>query len=1038
MRKVKLTVLSLLALTTMSLASCTGPQGEKGDKGDQGEQGIQGEPGEPGKPGEDGSLWYSGEGAPSSDLGKEGDMYLDTSTSDVYQKGADGWTKIANIKGDDGEDGEDGKNGSNGANGKTAWSNTILPSEGGYVTPSVGSALVGEAVTFTITPLENYVLTSLFLNNEEVTPTLSEDKTSYTYETTMVEHGFVVAASFDVATTKSGYVDGIKYNNVVKDAYGNVISYSGKVDNATEFAGGSGSVEDPLQISDAEMFTSENLNETGESNFILNNDITLTTSLPLVTKEGDDGVKETNLDLGGHSLTTKGSTVQLNNKDVLNIENGTLNIPTVGVNGAIAANEGSSISLDNVILNAGSGIGIWDSAISVNVTDTTINADIFGISTNASNWEDAKDIEINITGSTISTLNDTSGDNTAVLININADVNIENSTLEGARQALVVRSGNVNVENSTIKYNTRFSVDGSDPVGEYDGDYYGDHAWGQGNRVATAGIVVGDYQNSAYECPCNLNLTDVKFVEETYTPSGASTFADFDTPNKEKLYQLYINGEKESTPATVKMDSFTYSYFDEDRIFINQFGSLIVDGVNERVVGDNVFINGTLYDHATYKDNNGVYELINDPANKVSELNIKFSDGSGTETDPLQISNVSQFETLLRNKDVRLGGYSFLITADIDFNKASGEYFFPHFSGKISGEVDTEGKPLHTVTLVDTALTSGYLFGDTWGDVAIENLNIETTNVGLIAYSGWENGDKTNERVNYKLTMKNLIFEGVVNEDLKREPNNFGVVIGQSCAHTTTIEKVINNVDYTFNNASYNGAIFGGYFRTYTDDDPTNKAQVTIKDCEYGGTLTAGYAGFLFGNSANFNPTYADYNFSGNKLTGKLNGTIKSNILFGKGGNNSYTLQPDDVTYNKENLSESLAKNITVSDRVLTLTGELEDKELKYDLTYIHYSKGYKNSVESGTQLLTHYVGKADVSKNLITVPEKYFVYNEFNGTDDKYVKFTEEKLKLEDLEWTLYLNDINDDKLTYEPRESEECIITIYEGVTVVGVYVL
>ena len=86
MRKAKLTVLSLLALGAMSLASCTGAQGEKGDKGDQGEQGIQGEPGEPGEPGEDGSFWYSGEGAPSSDLGKEGDMYLNTSNGDVYQK----------------------------------------------------------------------------------------------------------------------------------------------------------------------------------------------------------------------------------------------------------------------------------------------------------------------------------------------------------------------------------------------------------------------------------------------------------------------------------------------------------------------------------------------------------------------------------------------------------------------------------------------------------------------------------------------------------------------------------------------------------------------------------------------------------------------------------------------------------------------------------------------------------------------------------------------------------------------------------------
>ena len=177
-------------------------------------------------------------------------------------------------------------------------------------------------------------------------------------------------------------------------------------------------------------------------------------------------------------------------------------------------------------------------------------------------------------------------------------------------------------------------------------------------------------------------------------------------------------------------------------------------------------------------------------------------------------------------------------------------------------------------------------------------------------------------------------------------------------------------------------------------------------------------------------------------MTGKLNGTIKSDILFGIGENNSYTLQDDDVTYSEANLSESLAKNITANDRILTLTGDLANKEdLKYDLTYIHYSVGYKDDVESGTQMLTHYVEKADVSGNSIIVPEKYFVYYEYAGTDsndDKYVKFEEDKLQLKDLDWTLYLNNINDEKRTYKPGESEKCIITIYEGETVVGVYVL
>ena len=38
-------------------------------------------------------------------------MFLDTTNGKVYQKDAEGWNKITNIKGDKGEDGEDGEDG---------------------------------------------------------------------------------------------------------------------------------------------------------------------------------------------------------------------------------------------------------------------------------------------------------------------------------------------------------------------------------------------------------------------------------------------------------------------------------------------------------------------------------------------------------------------------------------------------------------------------------------------------------------------------------------------------------------------------------------------------------------------------------------------------------------------------------------------------------------------------------------------------------------------------------------------------------------
>lgn len=56
-------------------------------------RGLQGVTGSPG------NLWYSGSTVPSSGLGVDGDLYLKTDTSDVYQKSSGSWSIIANIKG---------------------------------------------------------------------------------------------------------------------------------------------------------------------------------------------------------------------------------------------------------------------------------------------------------------------------------------------------------------------------------------------------------------------------------------------------------------------------------------------------------------------------------------------------------------------------------------------------------------------------------------------------------------------------------------------------------------------------------------------------------------------------------------------------------------------------------------------------------------------------------------------------------------------------------------------------------------------------
>ena len=243
MKKLKILALSLLAVSAISLASCKGEQGLKGETGDQGQRGETGDQGNPGKNGDDGKSFLNGEGVPSNSLGNDGDSYLDTTTYDLYVKENGVWINKGNTKGgkgDQGEPGEKGETGEQGEKGETGeqgekgdqgekgetgdkgetgekgdkgnkgskgndgasvYSNTIIPSTGGYITVSLASAEVGEYVTFTIIPNENYEFESLTLNDDcyyvgDSKLVLNSETGYYECKVKMVSNGYVARAEF--------------------------------------------------------------------------------------------------------------------------------------------------------------------------------------------------------------------------------------------------------------------------------------------------------------------------------------------------------------------------------------------------------------------------------------------------------------------------------------------------------------------------------------------------------------------------------------------------------------------------------------------------------------------------------------------------------------------------------------------------------------------------------------------------------------------------------------------------------------------------
>ena len=106
-----------------------GPKGEKGDKGDAGvagKDGATGAKGDKGDAGKDGKSIISGTNTPTNTIGKDGDVYLNFTTGDLYYKDNGAWSPVGNIKGAKGDTGAAGQKGNDGRDGKDG--NTVTTS----------------------------------------------------------------------------------------------------------------------------------------------------------------------------------------------------------------------------------------------------------------------------------------------------------------------------------------------------------------------------------------------------------------------------------------------------------------------------------------------------------------------------------------------------------------------------------------------------------------------------------------------------------------------------------------------------------------------------------------------------------------------------------------------------------------------------------------------------------------------------------------------------------------------------------------------
>jgi len=125
-------------------------------KGDKGEDGAAGQNGQNGRDGKD---ILNGTSDPTSETGKEGDKYVNTTTGDIFVKKNGQWEREGNLKGPKGDKGEAGTNGVDGKspvitmtdNGDGTHSIIIRNPDGSESTTKVKDGKDGKTATITTT-----------------------------------------------------------------------------------------------------------------------------------------------------------------------------------------------------------------------------------------------------------------------------------------------------------------------------------------------------------------------------------------------------------------------------------------------------------------------------------------------------------------------------------------------------------------------------------------------------------------------------------------------------------------------------------------------------------------------------------------------------------------------------------------------------------------------------------------------------------------------------------------------------------------------
>ena len=260
------------------------------------------------------------------------------------------------------------------------------------------------------------------------------------------------------------------------------------------------------------------------------NDITLTVNQDLLTQTGVD--KDNN---PLYNVAVNVTADQEGTLTSLTIRNGKLQLNNATYTTAnFAVETGCSLTLENVDVNAkGSVLFPSGDAASVTVRNSTITTTgVYGIGTNAATTDNYK-VVITVENSTIN-MEASDGDSCGLIINVAGTMNVSDTTVNGQRQAAIVRAGTASFTNCTLN---------SEPVKlswVTESMYTG--SWGSGDEVPYGALIVGNQTSNSYLADAIVTLENCDLSVAAVTEDDAfKVFA---------IYAIRLNNDNYKTAIT--------------------------------------------------------------------------------------------------------------------------------------------------------------------------------------------------------------------------------------------------------------------------------------------------------------------------------------------------------------------------------------------------------------------------------------------------------------------------------------------------------